>query len=79
MCGVPRIATRSSATTRAMSFVNGDAQRLNSSSKTSFGPVLTTICGWSTIDGIDTGPTTTERLELFAADASAGFAVAFKV
>ena len=30
---------------RAMSLANGDAQRLNSSSVTWLGPVLTTICG----------------------------------
>ncbi len=62
-----------------MSFANGDAHRLNSSSVTWLGPVLTTICGWSTIDGIDTGPTTTDSREVFGAVASAVFAVALNV
>jgi hypothetical protein len=43
-----------------MLLCSGDAQRLNSSIDTWFGPVLTTICGRSTTAGIDTGPTATE-------------------
>ena len=58
--GVPSSATRFSATTRAILFCSGDAQRLNSSSRTWFGPVVTTICGRSTIAGTETGPTATE-------------------
>ena len=62
--GVPSSRTRFSATTREMLFGNGDAQRLNSSIDTWFGPVLTTICGRSTIAGIDTGPTTTDSFDV---------------
>ena len=73
--GVPSSATRFSATTRAILSPSGDAQRLNSSSATWFGPVLTTICGRSTAAGTETGPTASERLD----DVVAGVAVPLSV
>ena len=68
--GVPRSTTRFSATTRDRLFCSGDAQRLKSSSRTSFGPVLTTNSGRSTIDGIVTGPTAITRLDGWAGGAA---------
>src|SRR5579863_2397703 len=70
--GVPSIVTRSSATTRAMLLCKGDAQRLNSSCATWFGPVLRTIWGTSTTAGTDTGPTATLTLQGACAAAVAG-------
>ena len=58
-----------------MLFCNGDAQRLNSSRVTWFGPVVTTICGRSTMAGIETGPTTTDTVDV----AAAGVAVRLSV
>ena len=46
---VPSAATRLAATTRAMSFCSGAAQRSNSSSRTRFGPTVEDDLG--AIDG----------------------------
>ena len=54
---------------------NGEAQRLNSSNITWLAPVLTTICGWSTAAGTETGPTTTEVFEVDATGATVAFSV----
>jgi len=69
---VPSITVRFSAIALEMTFWSGAAQRLNSSIATWFGPVVRTICGRSSIAGIDTGPTATEKLdEAVAGEAAA--------
>ena len=62
--GVPRSATRFSATTRWMLSCKGDAQRLKSSIETVLALVLTTIWGRSTAAGIATAPTATESFDV---------------
>ena len=56
-------------------FCSGDAQRLNSSSRSSLGPVLTTNSGRSTTAGTVTGPTATNSVDGVAV----GVAVALSV
>ena len=69
------MATRFSATARAISFCSGDAQWLNSSRATWLAPVVTTICGRSTTAGTDTGPTDTDKLDGAAAATGAALSV----
>jgi hypothetical protein len=58
-----------------MSSGNGDAHRLNSSMKTSFGETRNTICGRSIAAGTETGPTDTEVPDAAAAGRAAGLKV----
>jgi len=73
--GVPSMAARFSATTRAILFCSGDAHWLKSSRLTWFAPVLTTNCGRSTMAGTDTGPTETDKLVVAAAGPGAALSV----
>ena len=73
--GVPSMATRFSATTRPILFCSGDTQRLNSSSRTWFGLIVTTIWGRSTEAGIAIDATATDRSD----DGAAGPGTALSV
>src|SRR6202795_5383634 len=69
------MATRFSATTRPILFCSGDTQRLNSSRRTGFGLIVTTIWGRSPEAGIVIGPTATDRSD----DGAAGPGTALSV